>query len=382
MRVLLANAHGADASVGGAERYVADLAGGLCARGHQVEILSAFPPRVRSGPEPAHVLHSNDWRDDPVRRARNHAGDLLSLPGRKLARALAAVRPDIVHTNNLPGISTALWEVARRAGVPTVHTLHDYHLLCPRVTLVRPDGRECRPHPLLCGLRTRRLGRWSRAVTDVIAVSRHLWRVHERLFPTARLHVVRLPLAPFADRPLAAPRTPPRTIAYLGALERTKGTAELLRAAPALAELGLTVEIAGDGRLRAAVEAAAGPALLYNGPVYGEAKLAFFERADLAVVPSRWAEPGGPHYTVLEWLAAGRPVLASTRGGLGEARDRPGVVPVEPEAESIVEAVRRVRDEEAWHDLLGRISQVEDARDVERWLDEHEAVYRQATGAA
>ena len=382
MRVLLANSHGADASAGGAERYVADLASGLRGRGHEVEILSAFPPRIRSSPAPAHVLRSSDWRDDPLRRLGNHVGDVLSVPGRKLFRAVERARPDVVHTGNLPGISTAIWEVARRLGVPVVHTLQDYHLVCPRVTLQRRDGTPCRPHPLLCGWRTRRLTRWSSALSDVIIVSEYLGRAHAGLFPAAGKHLVRYPLAPVAPHPLAEPHAPPRTIGYLGALEQVKGIEELLSAIPALSDLGFTVQMAGNGRLRSTVEQAAGESLRFAGPVYGSAKLDFIESCDLGIVPSRWAEPGGPNYTVLEWLAAGRPVLASTRGGLGEARDLPGVVPVEPDAESIVEAVRRVRDEEAWRDLLGRVSQVEDDRDVERWLDEHEAVYRQATGAA
>ena len=33
---------------------------------------------------------------------------------------------------------------ARRAGIPIVHTAHDYHLLCPRAFMLTHDWRICR----------------------------------------------------------------------------------------------------------------------------------------------------------------------------------------------------------------------------------------------
>jgi glycosyltransferase involved in cell wall biosynthesis len=328
------------------------------------------------------VLRDSDWRDDELVRLRSHLNSVLATPSKSLVRTVRSSGADLVHTNNLYGLSTAVWEASRQVGIPVVHTLHDYYLLCPRVTLQRTDGSPCRPHPLLCGLRTRRLARWGGAVSDVIVVSHHLWRQHRHLFPGARSHLVRLPLAPISDGSLAPPRTPPRSIGYLGKLEREKGIESLLSAAPALAELGCTLRVAGDGRLRSAVEAAAGEGVAYIGPVRGVAKLEFIETTDLAVVPSLWAEPGGPPTVVCEWLAAGRPVLASDRGGLAEVHNLPGVIPVAPKAASLIYAVRQLLTGTAWRDLLDGLSQVKDRADVERWLDEHEAVYRLASMTA
>lgn len=379
MRILLASSHGADLAYGGAERYVADLLRGLSRRGHEVTVLSAFP--VASDPAAATVtLHGTDWRSSRSRRLRNHAGDVVSMPTGRLGEALTAAGPDVLHTSNLPGLTTAVWEAGRRLGVPVVHTLHDYYLLCPRVTLERPDGRPCRPHPLLCGMRTRRLTRWAGGVREVVAGSEHLLRAHAGLFPAARTQVVRLPFAPVSDRPLRAPSPALRTVGYLGALERGKGIEPVLEAVPALAALGVTVRVAGDGRLRERVDAAAGPALEVAGRVSGDAKLDFMASVDLALVPSLWAEPSGPPYVLLEWLSAGRPALVSGRGGLAETHGLPGVVPAEPTAEGIVHAVESLLDEEAWRSVLSSLPAVQDDRDVDRWLDEHEAVYRRASG--
>jgi glycosyltransferase involved in cell wall biosynthesis len=376
VRVLLVSAHGADTSYGGAERYVSDLALGLRDRGHEPRILSAFPPHKTPAGIETVVLHATDWRTSRTRRLRNHLGDVLSVPGPALRRAVADARPDLVHTNNLPGISSAIWEVARAAGVPVVHTLHDYHLLCPRTTLVRPDGAPCRPHPLLCGLRSSRLGRFAGAVSHVVAGSEHLLRVHRGFFPCATEAVVRLPLAPLDGASPQPPAGPPRSVGYIGGLAPTKGVRLLVEAAPELARAGVTLRVAGDGPLRPEVEAAAGRGeLVYDGFLDGARKLDFLAACDVGLVPSLWDEPSGPPYVVCEWLAAGRPVLATRRGGLAETIELlGGVLPLEATAAGIGSAVAALRDE--WQAVS---RPAEDA--VDRWLDEVERLYRAAVGA-
>lgn len=379
MRVLLVNAHGSDLGEGGAEKYVSDLAAGLERRGDAVEILAAFPPRVEGSNGKALVLHATDWRDDSLRRIRNHLGDLVCNPTSRLADAITAARPDVVHTSNLPGITTALWEVCRRLGVPVVHTIHDYYLLCPRVTLQSQGGTPCCRHRTFCRLRTARLARWSGAVREVIAVSDHVRRRHESVLTGARFHVVRIPLAPFPGEPLRAPRTPPRTIGYLGTLSRMKGIAHLVEAAPRLAALGYAVQVAGGGRLRPLVEAAAARGeLRYVGAVYGEGKRRFVESTDLAVLPSTWEEPGAPPYAVAEWLAAGRPILVARRGGLGEvAKQLPGAVAIGAGAHGIIEAARALAAEEPWRELVGSIPPAEQTA-IDEWVDRHREIYELA----
>jgi glycosyltransferase involved in cell wall biosynthesis len=383
MRILLVSAHGADEAFGGAERYVRELATGLSSRGAEPVVLAAFPPRRNDAGLETLVLHSTDWREDRVRRLKNHVGDVTSFVGRRVTAAVEAAAPDLVHTSNLPGFSTAVWEAARRAGVPVVHTLHDYHLLCPRTSLLRRDGSPCRPHPLLCGLRTRRLARWAPAVSQVIAGSEHLLRRHAGFFPAASEHVIRLPLTQVAPAPLPPPADPPRSVGFIGTLGPNKGVRELLAAAPALAHEVATVRIAGDGPLRAEVEAAAARGSVeYEGSVSGASKLRFLAECDVGLVPSLWDEPSGPPYVVCEWIAAGRPVLATPRGGLREAIETVGgVCPLEPTAEGIAAAVADLRQEHRWREVLATLPRIEDDRDLDRWLDEHERVHRAALGA-
>jgi glycosyltransferase involved in cell wall biosynthesis len=381
MRVLLVNSHGTDLTVGGAERYADDLASGMRARGIKTFVLSAFPMRRAVAGIPSATLHSRDWRTSSRRRLQNHVGDVLAVPGARLGRIVAAFQPDLVHTSNLQGLSTAVWESARRVGAAVVHTLHDYHLICPRTTLLRPDSAPCDPHPLLCGLRAKRLARWAAAVKHVIAGSEHLLQTHRGVFPAAAEHVVRLPLRAIA-RELPPPESPLRTIGYVGALASLKGVRVLLEAATALTQHDLTLRVAGDGPLRGEVEAAAAVGVLrYDGFLEGERKLDFLAACDVGVVPSVWNEPSGPPYVVCEWLAASRPVLASRRGGLAEAAAAlGGVLQLEPTAAGVVDAVLALQRDREWRRALSAVPLIDGATDVERWLDDHEAIYRAAVG--
>jgi glycosyltransferase involved in cell wall biosynthesis len=384
VRLLLVNSHGTDVSVGGTEGYVAKLAEGFAARGAEVSVLSAFPGASTVPAERTRALHDTDWRDDRRRRRRNHLDDVVSRPSRKLADAIAWAGPDVVHTHNLPGITTGVWEVARRAGAAVVHTIHDYHLLCPRVTLLRPDGEPCRPHPLLCGLRTRSLARWADRVSHVLGVSQYVIDRHAALFRRAQLAVVRHPFDPSPQRAFRPPGDRLRTVGYVGALAKTKGTDRLLAALPAIGELGLEVRMAGEGRLQAEVSdaAARSPVLQYDGFVGGQAKDAFLEACDVGIVPSVWPEPGGPPWAMLEWLWAGRPVLVSPRGGLAEALETlPGSLPVEPTTEGIVSALARLTDGDAWTEARAAVQPLSDPGAVDRWFDVHERAYREAMEA-
>jgi glycosyltransferase involved in cell wall biosynthesis len=378
VRVLMVSAHGEDPSSGGVEKLLMDLSKLLTARGIEVAFLQAFPSRGLVGGFERTVLHRTDWRDDRTRRLKNHIGDVLALPRGELERAVACHRPDVVHTHNLPGISTAVWEICRRLGLPIVHSLHDYYLFCPRVTLTRRDAEPCRPSPMLCGLRTRRLLRWAPAVSHVIGVSQHLIEVHAPLFPHAEFHLIRHPMVALSSGEVRPPRARPAVLGYIGSLDRTKGVHLLLEAASRLEPLGFSLRIAGEGRMHDEVARAAEQRanIEWDGTVLGKRKDRFFDSCDLGIVPSVWAEPGGPTLTMVEWLAAGRPVIVSTRGGLGEvAGVYPGSIPIEPTVDSIVESVAGLLEPTRWEKAVAAVQRVE-SEEPEDCSLRYETLYR------
>jgi teichuronic acid biosynthesis glycosyltransferase TuaC len=118
-----------------------------------------------------------------------------------------------------------------------------------------------------------------------------------------------------ARRALGLPEEGP-TIVYVGRLDRRKGVGELLSAHEQLGEVRLVV--VGDGPLRAELASRArrseGKIIAVGARPLVEVAM-FFAAADVVTLPS-YAE-GSPN-SVLEALACGRPVVASSVGGIPE----------------------------------------------------------------
>ncbi|MEA2211750.1 MAG: hypothetical protein QOF83_1698 [Solirubrobacteraceae bacterium] len=381
MKILLVNGHGADLAYGGTERYVHDLRVGLEDRGHEITVLSAFPTLVDTSRD-RRVLHDTDWRENRVRRYRNLADSWLAAAPKEFEMLLREIGPDLIHTSNLIGIGTGLWERARRLDLPVVHTLHDYSLLCPRTSLLRRDGTPCHPNPLLCGLRTRRLARWSPGVAAVIGVSTHVLARHDGFFAAgAARHVIHAPLAALSEHHSGPSRAKPgpalATLGFLGTLSVEKGVPALIKAAPTLRAQGVTVRVAGNGPLRDDVRTT--PEIDYLGPLLGPALSEFLHSCDAGIVPSVWDEPGLT-FVALEWLAAGRPVIESGRGGLAELEGIGGVVRCPPTAAGVAGAVAALADPVRFAALIAEVPEVRGNADVDRWLDQHLDVYGQAVG--
>jgi glycosyltransferase involved in cell wall biosynthesis len=117
-----------------------------------------------------------------------------------------------------------------------------------------------------------------------------------------------------------------RIVLYVGRLEASKGLQELLSAfAHAVAEENdLCLAIAGDGSLRAHVEAIAAKPdcrVTYLGRLSGDDVLCAYLAADLLVLPSLF-EPWG--LVINEAMTCGLPVIVSDRVGCADDLVRPG----------------------------------------------------------
>lgn len=242
-------------------------------------------------------------------------------------------RPDVVHVHNfLRRLSVAPFLAARDAGVATLLTVHDFQLFCPRTWAIRADGSECAaPSVLLCAfggcrggagrvayaLNTFRL----RAAASV--VRRHATRIvapsaalASRLTRTLGREVRVLPYRP-APRPDPAFVPPPsRDLVFVGRISPEKGLREFLGALDPAQRL----TIAGDGpalpELAALVRTRGLTGVRFAGRVPKESVAALVRDHGALVVPSVWME--NSPLVVHEALAAGRPVLASRRGGIPE----------------------------------------------------------------
>jgi len=258
---------------------------------------------------------------------------------RELSALLASERPDVAHfTNTFPLVSPSAFDACQRAGVPVVHSLHNYRLLCPGANLLR-DGRvceECIDHSLLRSVR-HGCYRGSRTATGVVAASLAAQR---RTRSFSRQVDAYLALTDFARRTFARGGLPaerihvkPNFVArdpgeraevgdyalFVGRLSEEKGLRTLIDAWRRL-DAPLPLRIAGDGPLASAVDAQV------RGPVRGRvwrlgalthhALIETLRGARFLVVPSDCYE--GFPLAIAEAFACGVPVIAAGHGAMAE----------------------------------------------------------------
>ena len=249
-------------SEGGAEFVVCRLAEGLRARGHEVRVLTTQP----RGEARRDVIDGITVDYVPVRNLfRPYGGPRRSAPVRALwhlldsrnplmqqavSQRLRDWRPDVLHSHNVVGFSTAAWRAAAAAGVAVVHTLHDYHVLCPASNLTQ-HGRPCAPQRCpRCRFYSLPRRASSQYVDQVIGVSRHVLQRHLDAGAFARAESQVVPNACYVTPDPTIDRTSAvRRIGFLGRMVPEKGI-ETLLAAWATRPLQADVELhlAGTGR--------------------------------------------------------------------------------------------------------------------------------------
>jgi colanic acid/amylovoran biosynthesis glycosyltransferase len=158
----------------------------------------------------------------------------------------------------------------------------------------------------------------------------------------------------------------PFRILFVGALEAKKGVAHLLDAlAMASDRLGDWVcELAGDGPLRAALEAQAarlgiGRHVLFHGALDFEAVRAAYRRASLCVAPSVIGPDGrqeGIPNVMIEALACARPAISTAISGIPELIETGvnGLLVPPADPKLLAEAILHIRADPAAASEMGR----------------------------
>ncbi len=137
----------------GSEIYTQAVSQGLAREGHEVTVLSREedPLRpdyeIRSSNDPSVPAVSLCTVNMPRSRERFRHTDLDAI----LAGLLRDFEPDVVHFGHLNHLSTGLVEEASKAGVPSVFTLHDFWLMCPRGQFIQAGVTHSDPWALCDG---------------------------------------------------------------------------------------------------------------------------------------------------------------------------------------------------------------------------------------
>lgn len=329
MKILLVNDYYPPRKVGGAEIAVAALAGALVQAGHDVTVLTGSDGESQHGERVISTGLEAHWGapTDPRRGVARRVQRLLNaspVGTAALDRVAGDLKPDIVHTHNIRLFGLGAWAWFRARGWPTVHTAHDYFLVCPFRGMFKAGQPCATPCTECAAYHWRRTGRLA-TLDGLIAASHHVMQTHDAAIPalmqvTARAVIPNGIEPPTAHVPVARPADGPLTVGYLGRLVRRKGSHAVVEAARLLGDAPVRFLVAGrgEGADEAALKAQAPSTVAFLGHVQRDD---FFRQLDLLVMPAEWHEPFG--LVVGEAQLAGLPVLVSKRGALAEMI-RPG----------------------------------------------------------
>jgi len=321
--------------VGGAERSVEHLAEELVAAGHTVAAACIArepePKSVRSGVTVYRMAHHNDfWLEDWPKATRvGRAWAKLKQQwnfaiAAEFGRVLDDFRPDIVNTHSLLDVSTLVWREAAKRGIPIVHTVCEYDLICGNAAMFK-NGKPCERWHLGCKVVNAGKQITNRSVDAVVSVGTEILKTHvnhglfTHLAPERRRVIFYSCTVPEGD-PEARRRIDrtgkPMTFGYLGRINTEKGVGTLVDAFKRIGPGDWRCLVAGhamdDSIERFKAQAAGLPV-----EFVGWAKPAdFLSEIDVLVVPSFWAEPS-PR-TIYEAYTMGVPVIGAASGGIPE----------------------------------------------------------------
>jgi glycosyltransferase involved in cell wall biosynthesis len=194
-----------------------------------------------------------------------------------LKEVLRRIRPDVVNTHNIDGLSPVVWQVARRHGAAVVHTLHDYHLICPRAVMQRRDGTLCNGLCATCRIYAAYHTRFQDCLDTFIAPSKAIGDVHR----SAGWHVPTVVVPngvdlPEASIPERAPNSPLQVV-FMSRLVVEKGCDMMLKTIESFRDCrDIHFHVAGKGAYENRFHTLADsvPNLTWHGYITGSAKTA------------------------------------------------------------------------------------------------------------
>lgn len=328
MHILLVNSLYTPNFLGGAEKSVQSLAEALVESGHKITVLTTGPKNkieTINGVKVIYVKINNFYwlynsRNKPKWvKALWHIIDSYNfLETGRFKQLLKEINPDIVHTNNLAGISTSIWNVVKSEKIKLVHTSRDYYLLCPKATMFR-NGQICRKQCKICFFLSYNKKNQSKKVDAYIGISQYILNLHlnYNFFNRAKITaIIRNAVNPLGSKSFESNQI--RNIGFIGRIEKAKGIELLLEAFTRVNSRysDLELKIAGRGEndyLGHLKRKYPNSRIHFNGYVNA---IDFMEHLDLLVVPSQWHEPFGR--VIIEAQSIGLKVIGSRVGGIPE----------------------------------------------------------------
>ncbi len=360
---------------GGAERYYFELKKLLEAKGHEVIPFSMQHPENYDTPFAGDFVENLEFNGlstlTKIKQTPKIIGRVIYSQASKeaVAKLVEKVKPDIAHVHMIDHqLSPSILHAFRDYGIPVVQTCHQYKLVCPSYRLfIMHKNQICEKcakgnfyHALF-----ERCHKESFAASALVALESY---IHKAMGIYNLIDIFHVP-SRFLGKKLVEAGYPPAKIwhsfytinledypyhpkstdyvIYYGRLSEEKGVLTLLKAMLRAPEVNLY--IVGDGPQLPILENFVSTERLQTvrfwGNQNGGALVRLVQQAKFVVVPSEWYD--NSPLVIYESFSMGKPVIASTLGGMPELVDdgENGFHFTAGEVEDLAEKMRLL-----WHD--------------------------------
>ncbi|QCU73137.1 glycosyltransferase family 4 protein [Pseudoalteromonas distincta] len=334
MKILILNTLYYPYKVGGAEVSVQFLAEGLAEIGHDVYVACIVPKgsvhaNTSTTINGVNVLYVpllnlywpfNDKARGKLIKLMWHILDSFNpLMIRQVKKLVKAIKPDVIHTNNLAGFSAGVLSCLTKSKVKVLHTARDYYFLHPNCTLM--DGKEqlskdCLSVKFWSAIR----GRFLKNVDTFISISYFVKELYCTRFDflSSKSEVVYNPVQVVDGLNNVKSNRGELVFGFIGRLSPEKGFDDFVKLADFFSSANSNAKfiVAGKGESKYVNSILS----LYhraNIELLGFVEPStFYERIDVLVSPTKWPEPFGR--TIIEARSFGVRVIAYPSGGIRE----------------------------------------------------------------
>lgn len=316
MKILLINQeHAHFSGPGGAERSVQSIAEYFASVGHQVTFLAMSRKTYHKNMN-ENGIHS-------VRMINGVKTILLGKISRKYTHAeiilpvVLSENPDVIHTNVFHK-APQLWEALSPLGIPMIHSLREYKLMCDNNMF---DGvRDCGDPCEKCSISFGYAREMSQKLEGIVGISRFTLQRHLDNGFASKASVKRLIPNSYRPKSLPLPKHPrlegmPPRFGFLGRMHASKGINLIIDAFSEIDPSIASITMAGDLQDEQITSRVNQLSQTHDARYIGFVNPAeFFRTIDVLIAPSVWHEPFGR--ITIEAFAHGIPVITTNRGGL------------------------------------------------------------------
>ncbi len=322
---------------GGSETVYFNTADILLKHGHEVIFFSTTDQRnIDCGQKEYFVRQNKDV--SAIRGALNYFYNTEAK--RNLAKLIEREKPDIAHVHLFwGGISPSIFGVLKRYGIPLVHTVHDYRMVCPAYAFKLPNGTICekcqgRKFHLCAKNRCAKGSLVQSSIMSIemyvrnmffnpvknidgfIFVSEFSRKKHRQYMRgiTDDNSIVLYNTTP--DNPMPLSDTENDYFLYFGRLSYEKGLDTLIKTFIDLPDINLKIAGTGPEEMHLKESASQAGNIKFLGYKTGAELQSIIANAKFVIVPSEWYE-NNP-MTIIEAYSLGTPIIGSAIGGIPE----------------------------------------------------------------